>query len=78
MGTDQFVTDGLNPDFGRDYDETPTEVIQHGATEVWEIVNLTGDTHPIHFHLVNVQVLSRQNIKVDRLSRRGAGISQAN
>ena len=23
-------------------------------------MNLTGDTHPIHFHLVNVQILSRQ------------------
>ncbi len=28
--------------------------------EVWQIANLTGDTHPIHFHLVNVQILSRQ------------------
>jgi spore coat protein A len=27
---------------------------------VWNIFNLTGDTHPIHFHLVNVQVLSRR------------------
>ena len=31
-----------------------------GAIEVWEILNLTGDVHPIHFHLVNVQILSRQ------------------
>ena len=23
-------------------------------------MNLTGDTHPIHFHLVNVQVIQRQ------------------
>ncbi len=28
------------------------------------IFNLTGDTHPIHFHLVNVQVLSRQPFDV--------------
>jgi len=28
--------------------------------EVWQIANLTADTHPIHFHLVNVQVISRQ------------------
>ena len=33
-------------------------------TEVWEIANLTGDTHPIHFHLVNVQILARQPFKV--------------
>jgi len=41
--------------------ETPTA----GATEVWQIANLTGDTHPIHFHLVNVQVLGRQPFNVD-------------
>ncbi len=37
-----------------------TETTTQGATEVWQIANLTGDTHPIHFHLVNVQILSRQ------------------
>ena len=26
---------------------------KEGSTEVWEILNLTGDTHPIHIHLVN-------------------------
>ena len=39
-------------------------MIPAGSTEVWEIANLTGDTHPIHFHLVNVQVLSRQAFSV--------------
>ena len=37
-----------------------TETVQAGSTEVWQIINLTGDTHPIHFHLVNVQIISRQ------------------
>ena len=50
--------------FGRGYLDAPTEVIPAGSTEVWEIANLTGDTHPIHFHLVNVQVLSRQAFNV--------------
>ena len=31
-----------------------------GAVEVWRIFNTTGDTHPMHFHLVNLQVISRQ------------------
>jgi spore coat protein A len=57
LGTDQPVNPGA---FGREYLSNPTEVVQAGSTEVWEILNLTGDTHPIHFHLVNVQVLSRQ------------------
>jgi spore coat protein A len=50
----------VSPGFGLDYLATPTEVVNAGATEVWRIFNLTADTHPIHFHLVNVQVLSRQ------------------
>ncbi|MGE5839156.1 MAG: multicopper oxidase domain-containing protein [Deltaproteobacteria bacterium] len=34
--------------------------VNNGATEVWEIYNATGDMHPMHFHLVNVQVINRQ------------------
>jgi spore coat protein A len=55
----------MNGDFGRAYMDTPTEVIAAGETEVWVIANLTGDTHPIHFHLVNAQVLSRQEFDPD-------------
>ena len=50
--------------FGRAYTDPATEVIKQNAIEVWEIANLTGDTHPIHFHLVNVQVLSRQPFRI--------------
>jgi spore coat protein A, manganese oxidase len=37
----------------------PTEMPVEGSTEVWQIFNFSGDTHPLHFHLVNVQVISR-------------------
>jgi hypothetical protein len=37
-----------------------SEVIQEGETEVWQIVNLTADAHPIHLHLVQFQLVSRQ------------------
>lgn len=30
------------------------------TTEIWEIVNLTEDTHPIHLHLVRFQLLDRR------------------
>jgi len=57
-------TNILNPaipgSYGLTYMDTPTEMPLKGSTEVWQIANLTGDTHPIHFHLVNVQVLARQ------------------
>jgi spore coat protein A len=42
-----------------------TEMPMAGSTEVWQIANLTGDTHPIHFHLVNVQIISRQPFNED-------------
>jgi spore coat protein A len=37
-----------------------TELPNEGATEVWEIVNLTEDSHPIHLHGVQFQILNRQ------------------
>ena len=58
------VTQGVDqwgiPMFYRGFQENRGEVVKRGTTEIWEIYNLTGDTHPIHFHLVNVQVLNRQ------------------
>lgn len=39
-----------------------TELPNEGDTEVWEIVNLTADTHPIHLHLVQFQLIDRQPI----------------
>ncbi len=50
--------------FGLAYSDPPTEVVAAGAIEVWNIFNTTADTHPMHFHLVNVQVLSRQPFQV--------------
>jgi spore coat protein A len=52
--------------YGRPYDAAPTETVSAGTTEVWQIANTTGDTHPIHFHLVNVQVLARQPFNVGK------------
>ncbi|HLO33496.1 MAG TPA: multicopper oxidase domain-containing protein [Anaerolineales bacterium] len=46
--------------YGRAYMDEATETPISGKVEVWQIANLTGDSHPIHFHLANVQVLSRQ------------------
>jgi len=44
------------------YSELPKE----GETEIWEIVNLTADAHPIHLHLVQFQLMSRQNFDVKK------------
>jgi spore coat protein A len=37
-----------------------TENPQVGDTEIWEFYNTTGDAHPIHMHLVDFRILSRQ------------------
>jgi spore coat protein A len=36
------------------------QITSNGNEEVWEIYNTTGDVHPMHFHLVNVQLINRQ------------------
>lgn len=41
-----------------------TEIPQIGSTEIWEIINLTPDAHPMHIHLVQFQVLNRQVFNV--------------
>jgi FtsP/CotA-like multicopper oxidase with cupredoxin domain len=35
------------------------------TVEQWNIINTTGDTHPIHLHLVQFQLLGRQKFNVD-------------
>jgi spore coat protein A len=52
-----FSSDGT----GNYLSELPAE----GTTEVWEIINITADAHPIHLHLVQFQILNRQNFNVN-------------
>jgi len=40
--------------------EPVTELPRLKSTEIWEFVNLTEDTHPMHLHLVRFQVLDRR------------------
>jgi spore coat protein A, manganese oxidase len=61
------------PMFYRTYLSERGEVVKPGQTEIWEIINLTGDTHPIHFHLVNVQILNRQSF--DDVGYLAAGVA---
>lgn len=44
------------------YSELPAE----GETEIWEIINLTADAHPIHTHLTQFQLINRQNFNVSK------------
>jgi spore coat protein A len=40
--------------------EPVTERPRLNSTEIWEFVNQTEDTHPMHLHLVRMQVLDRR------------------
>jgi spore coat protein A len=61
LGTFTASTDNQGlPTWGQPYIAAATETPSAGTTEVWQLFNLTGDTHPIHFHLVNVQIIQRQ------------------
>ena len=44
------------------YIDTPVEAIdaiKDGETQIWKITHNGVDSHPVHFHLVNVQVINR-------------------
>ncbi|GAM07871.1 spore coat protein A [Geobacter sp. OR-1] len=66
----QVGTDALQPNggYGQAYENQATEVInlngKPSVREIWQIANLTADVHPMHFHLVNVQILKRQPVNV--------------
>lgn len=38
-----------------------TEIVSLDSTEIWEFVNLTEDTHPMHLHLAHFQILDRRS-----------------
>jgi FtsP/CotA-like multicopper oxidase with cupredoxin domain len=38
-----------------------TELPQIGSTEEWEIINLTADAHPIHPHMIQFQLVNRED-----------------
>ena len=44
------------------YVDTPVErldAIKDGETQIWKVTHNGVDAHPVHFHLVNVQVINR-------------------
>jgi spore coat protein A len=60
---------GINPTMlmlnGMDFATMPvTERPRRGETEIWTFVNLSADTHPMHVHLPQFEVLERRQLDV--------------
>jgi FtsP/CotA-like multicopper oxidase with cupredoxin domain len=70
VATDRF-DGGIRPDFeaGMGGHIYYSEMPQEGETELWEIVNLTADAHPIHLHLVQFQLMNRQNYNFNKYNK---------
>ncbi|MDI1446769.1 multicopper oxidase [Polyangium sp. 6x1] len=51
--------------------DATTEKPRLGTVEIWRLINLTVDTHPIHLHLVRFHILDRQSFDVDRFRSAG-------
>ncbi len=51
---------------GRWFDDPVEDFPKEGSAEIWNWVNLTGDAHPMHPHLVKFQVYGRVPFNVDR------------
>ena len=41
------------------YIDPPTEIVNHNETQLWKITHNGVDTHAVHFHLFNVQLVNR-------------------
>lgn len=52
-----------------------TEAPKVGSTEDWVIVNMTEDTHPIHLHLVQFQLISRQSYRGEEYKKEWTSIN---
>jgi len=51
--------------------DATTEFPRLGTIEIWRLMNISEDSHPIHLHLVRFQILDRQPFDVELLKQKG-------
>ncbi|MEC0231947.1 multicopper oxidase domain-containing protein, partial [Paenibacillus alba] len=49
---------------GKMWNDPISEKIELGTIEIWQLINLSKDDHPIHLHVVDMQILERQPFDV--------------
>ncbi|CAO2209143.1 unnamed protein product [Urochloa humidicola] len=59
-GTDEPTHLYLN---ARSYMDPVTETPREGTSEVWEVINLTDDNHPLHVHLAVFAALEQRSLR---------------
>jgi spore coat protein A len=45
---------------GKGYDDPVTDFVKLGTVEKWRFINTTEDSHPMHVHLIQFQIVHRQ------------------
>ena len=54
-----FTNNNIQTTIPLGYIDPITEIVPDGQTQIWKITHNGVDTHPVHFHLYNVQVINR-------------------
>ncbi len=55
-----LAPNGSKPNGGNCFDDAISELPPAGSVQDWDFVNMTADTHPMHVHLVQFQVVHRR------------------
>jgi spore coat protein A, manganese oxidase len=71
LGGSPLNATATNPTGGARWDDPVVEAPKVGATEIWNLVNVTTDAHPIHVHLVQFQVLDRRTFDINAFMSTG-------
>ncbi|MBM7691299.1 spore coat protein A [Peribacillus deserti] len=66
--TDQYGREFMLLDNKR-WDAPITENPKLWSTEIWYLINLTDDAHPIHIHLIDFQIVDRRDFDADTFKK---------
>jgi spore coat protein A, manganese oxidase len=55
----------------KQWDAPITENPKLGSSEIWYLINITSDSHPIHLHLIDFQIIDRRTFDVEKYNQEG-------